>query len=191
MAKTLDVRSYCNPFKPRFTAEAQIAKLTGELYVENRKGTAIDDLIRSLRKGSVVEIVELGLLAPIKAKPGKRRQFIADHVQQIMAKGAVIREINTGWTSDKDLPSMMMRASDFIATSGKAGTRHGQRGNPIELTPAQRHEALMVWRSREYTNDKQRVAAVEKAIGRRCGRSWCWQNFGSPSGTGRPGAYQG
>lgn len=188
---TKDSRSYCNPYPPRFTKEAQLAKLTGEPYVEDRKGLVIEDLIRSVRKGTIVELVEMGLLAPIKAKPAKRRKAVADLVERIKAKGGIIVEINTGWCSDKHLPRMMMRASDFIATSGRAGTKHGQRGNPIELTPAQFHEAQMIWRSREHKNDDERLAAIEAATGLKLKRSWCWQKFGSPSGTGRSGGYQG
>lgn len=186
MGKKSDIRSYCNPYPPRFTKDSQLAKLTGETYIEDKTGKVIEALIHSVRSGSIIEVVEMGLLAPIKAKPARRRKALAERVERIKERGGVIRELNTGWQSGKgQLPRMVVRASEFIATSGRAGSKHGQRGNPIELTPADYTTARMTWRSREYGNDTARLAAIEKAIGQKLKRSWCWNEFGSPSGVQR------
>ena len=182
--KKPDIRSYCNPTR-LLSKDTQLAKLTGEPYVEDRKGQVIEGLIRSVRKGTIVEVVELGLLAPgkttAKIGPAKKRKMLADRVERIMEKGGIIVEVRTDLRSDKHLPRMMVRASEFIATSGRAESQHS-RGNPILLAPAEFEKAKMVWRSREHKNDKERVVAIEAAIGRKLKRSWCWQQWGSPSG---------
>ncbi len=116
--------------------------------------------------------------------------MLADRVERITEKGGVIVEVRTGQRSDKHLPRMMVRAGEFIATAGRAEALH-RRGNPIELTAEEFDRAKMIWRSREHKNDPERVAAIEAAIGRPLKRVWCWNNFGSPSGTSRSGGYQG
>ncbi len=179
MAKTPDIRSYVNPTR-LLSKETQATQLSGEVYVETRRGTVIDDLIRSVRRGSIVEVLELGLLAPQSETPGRKRRALADRITRIAAAGGIIREVRTGMESPDDLPAMMVRAHEFIANAGRAASLH-RRGNPIELTPEQYHEAEMIWRSREWANDGERLAAIHKAIGRRLGRTWLWQQFGSPS----------
>lgn len=162
----------------------QEARLTGEVYVEDKTGLIIDALIRSVRKGTVVEVVEVGLLAPIKGKPSKRRALMADRMERIKARGGSIVEVETGHSTRKGHgPRMTVRGAEFIATSGRMRGKRGRAGRPgAEYTE---HELMVMescWTSRRYKNDDERLTAIEKRLGKRPKRSWMWNKFGSPSG---------
>lgn len=184
MVEKPDIRSYCNPWPPRFSEQAQAARLTGEVYVENKTGEVIDALIRSVRKGTVVEVVEVGLLAPIKGRPAKRRQLMADRFERIKKRGGSIIEVETGLDSRKGhTPRMMVRGAEFIATSGRMAGKRGRAGRTaIEIDPHMDDVIDGLWRSRRYKNDAKRLAAIEKRTGRKFKRSWLWGRYGSPSG---------
>ena len=182
----MDIRSYCNPYPPRHSQAAQEAKLTGEIYVEDKTGKIIDALIRSVRKGTVVEVTEVGLLAPVKGRPSKRRELMAERFEAIRHRGGIIREIVTGEASNTGrYAKMILRGSEFIAKSGRAGGKRGKAGQPsIEVTP---HEiAIMegIWSSRRYNNDDERMVAIEKRTGRKFKRTWIWNKLGSPHKSG-------
>lgn len=190
MSTMEDVRSYCNPWNPRFTRESQLAQLHGEVYEEDKTGKVVDALIQSVRKGTIVEVVELGLLAPVPKKGGsltplKRRKLLAERVEKIKARGGIIRELATGWQSNKGkLASMLLRAFEFIVNSGRAEAKQGKPGRPrVPMTDAQREKAALVWASRKHKNDAERVAAIKKAIGISLTPSWCWRHLKSPHGT--------
>lgn len=69
------------------------------------------------------------------------------------------------------------------ANGGRGGAGKGRRGKPgIELTPEQKTLARGAWKSREFTNDAERLDGIEALIGKRLKRGWCWTHFGSPSG---------
>ncbi len=175
---------YINPWPPRHTLEAQQARLKGDAYIEDRSGRVIDALIRSMRKGKVVMVVELGLLAPVTGRPSKRREALAERVEAIRQRGGHIMELATGHnTKTGQLPRMMIRASEFIATSGRVGGRREGAGRPgVELTPQERELAAGLWGNRRFGNDMERLSAIHKRIGKKLKRGWCWRYFGSPSG---------
>lgn len=179
-----DIRSYCNPWPPRHSQQAQEAKLGGEVYVEDRTGRLIDALIHSVRKGTIVEVVEVGLLAPVKGSPRKRKALMAERVDAIKAKGGVIREVETGHQSNKgQCAKMIVRGAEFIANSGRAGGKQDNAGRPgIKLTPHERAVAEGIWTSRRYGNDDARIIEIEKRVGKRLKRGWLWTHFGSPNG---------
>lgn len=187
MVEKPDIRSYCNPWPPRFSEQVQRARLTGEVYVEDKTGAIIDALIRSVRKGTVVEVVEVGLLGPIKGGPAKRRALMAERVERIKARGGAIIEVETGSDSRKGhLPRMMVRGAEFISTSGRTKGKHGKAGQPAHQYTA--HELSIMegcWTSRRHKNDDERLTAIEKRIGKRPKRTWMWNKFGSPSGQDR------
>ncbi len=184
-----DVRSYVNPFPPRFSADAQRAKLTGELYIEDRYGKQFDALLASVRKGSVVEVVELFLLAPTHFRPQKRRRLLAERAEAIAARGGSIREAASGWDTKKGhLPRMFVRAHEQIASTGRAGIGKAKSGRPVkwELTNHDREIIEMIWQSRRYKNDDERVVAVHKRTGKKLSRTWLYLHFGSPHGRPQP-----
>ena len=178
-----DIRAYCNPH-PRY--REQESRLTGEIYTEDRKGTVIDALIKSLRKGDVIQVLEMGLLAPTVGRPTTRREALADRVERIKARGASILEVSTGHTSrNGHLPRMMLRASEFIAHSGRV-RKSDRAGRPkIAITPEQDELGEGLWRSRRFKTDKERLAAVNKRLGivPLLKRGWCWSRWGSPHAT--------
>lgn len=176
-----DIRSYCNT-SPWLGEAAQRNRLTGELYVEDKSGTVIDALIRSVRRGTVVEVVEVGLLAPIKGKPAKRRALMVDRVERIKKRGGSIIETETGSDTRKGhLPRMMVRGAEFVATSGRMGGKRGKAGQPAIVTTPHEDEIIGgIWHSRRYGNDDERIAAIQKRTGRKFKRSWLWGKYGSP-----------
>ncbi len=178
----MDIRSYINPFPPRFSQQAQEAQLGGDIYIEDKKGRQIDGLIRSVRKGSVVHVVELGLLAPITGNPRKRRAVLAQRVEAIRDRGGQIVEVATGHKSPRQLPRMMIRAAEFIATSGRSSGNRDRPGRPgVELTAQEREIVEGLWTSRRFVNDAQRIEAIEKRIGKKLKRGWLWRYIGSPT----------
>ena len=78
MSGKLDIRGYVNPEVPRTTESGQRENMTGDVYVENKSGTVIDRLIRSVRKGTVVEVMELYCLAPVIGYANKRRRILTE-----------------------------------------------------------------------------------------------------------------
>ena len=183
MTQNPDIRSYCNPYPPRHSQAAQTAKLTGELYVEDKTGKVIDALIRSIRKGTIVEVVEVGLLAPVKGGPAKRRKLMAERFEAIRERGGIVVELATGQRSVGKCASMILRGSDFIAHSGRAGGKKGRAGQPkIETTKHEDDIIEGIWTSRRYKNDDTRMAEIEKRTGRKFKRTWLWNKFGSPGG---------
>jgi hypothetical protein len=130
MAIKQHTRSYCNPL-PRLSGPAQEARLTGEIYTEDKKGAAFDALLKSLRKGDVVELVELFLLAPAKLKTFKRRRALTDRIEAIKARGGILSEVSTGDRSDNGhLPRMMMRAYEMMGKAGQGYAGRGKQGRP-------------------------------------------------------------
>lgn len=183
-----DLRAYINPKpgeKARFTADWQRQVMpTGPNvteYLETPKLKTFDGLLGSIRKGSVVVVRRLFLLAPWPGSPTLRKRAMAKRVDAIKAAGGVIMEAETGRRSDGgECAQMVADGIADIASAGRANSK-GKRGNPIELTPEQLTSARLIWRSRDHKNDKARLAAIEAAIGRKITRTWCWQKFGSPS----------
>ena len=180
----LDVRGYVNPFAPGATEAGQREGMTGEIYTEDRRGHVIEALIQSIRKGSVVAVLELYCLAPGGFRPQKRRRLLTERVEAIKARGGSILELATGYSSKKGhLPRMLLTAYEQIATSGRARKRD-RTGRPIKHT-LDKHEREVVegiWTSRRYRNDDERVVAIEKRTGKRLKRGWLRTHFGSPHG---------
>ncbi len=144
----------------------------------------IDAMILSIRKGKTVEVLELGLLAPVIGRPAKRRAAMAARVEAIRKRGGHIVEVETGHRSrNGQLPRMMVRGSDFIAMSGRMGNKRGRAGRPgVALSDNEREIAMGIWTRKCFENDAQRLAAIERRLGKKLKRGWCWRYFGSPSG---------
>jgi hypothetical protein len=178
----MDIRSYCNPHPPRFSKDAQLALLTGEIYIEDWRGKVIDALLLSLRKGAVVEVVETFLLAPVKGHTRTRRRLLTDRIEAIKAKGASIQEVATGDQSGGGkLPRMLLRAYEMIATSGRAAAKRENPGRPrIEYTNHGMTIMEGIWHSRRHHNDDERLTKIKAMTGKKPSRAWLWNRFGSP-----------
>ena len=178
-----DIRGYVNPAVPGETEAGQREGISAgaEIYVENWRGTIIDKLIKSVRRGSIVEVKELYCLAPAEGRADKRRRVLTERVEAIKAAGGIIREWSTGHVSKGRMARMAMTAYEQIATSGRARKRPGQGRPPKwELTAAEREIVAMVWASRRYTNEIERTNAVRKRLGKKISGGWLRLHFGSP-----------
>lgn len=183
-----DLRTYINPKPgkpPKFTADWQREMMPRgpnvTEYLETPKLKTFDGLLGSIRPGSIVVVRRLFLLAPWAGSPTIRKRTMARRVDEIEVRGGVVLEAETKRRSDQgERAQMVADGVADIANAGRANSK-GKRGNPIELTPEQLTSARLFWRSRDHKNDKERLAAIEAAIGRKVSRTWCWQKFGSPS----------
>ena len=180
MSQKPDIRSFNNPLPPRFSEAWQAERLTGEVY------TDWEPLLRSVRNGSLVEIVEGFLLAPTTGRPAKRRQAMLDRVDAVKAKGGVIHEVATGHRSNNrsQCNRMLLRAYEMIASSGR-GLKSAANGRLSKGRPRKQYEtdqlAVMerIWFSRRYKTRDEAMNAI-RAKGIRVKRGWLYTHFGSP-----------
>lgn len=177
-----DIRSYCNPFPPSYSEAWQRERLTGEVYVD------WEPLERSLRKGSIVEVADGFLLAPVGGKPAKRRQSLLDRVDAVKARGGILHEISTGHRSNNrsQCNRMLLRAYEMIATSGRgrksaANGRLSKTGGRPRKSYEHDQMILMerIWFSRRYKTRDEAINAI-RAKGIKVKRGWLYQRFGSP-----------
>ncbi len=175
-----DLRGYVNPAVPGTTEFGQRRDMTGEIYIENRRGTAINGLIKSVRRGTVVQVMELYCLAPALGDPRVRRRILGERMGAIHERGGLIYEIATGDNSrPRHLPRMMIRAYEQIATSGRARKRDAEGRPPVWPRSGPMYEGMKaIYLSRRNTNDNQRVTAIKKEYGKSPSRVWLRQQFG-------------
>jgi hypothetical protein len=181
-----DIRSYNNPFLPSYSEGWQNERLTGEVYVEGKSG--FDALLRSIRKGTIVEVADGFLLAPITGKPATRRTALLDRVDAIKAKGGILHEVATGHRSNNrsECNRMLLRAYEMIATSGR-GRKSAQNGRLSKNggRPRKKYEPdqleLMerIWFSRRYKSRDEAINAI-RAKGIKVKRGWLYNHFGPP-----------
>ncbi len=104
-----DIRGYINPFLPGTTETGQREGMSStELYIEDRRGKIIDAMIRSVRKGTLVEVMELYCLAPAVGRADKRRRILTERIEQIKERGGTIRETRTGFVSKGRMARMTL-----------------------------------------------------------------------------------
>ncbi len=76
-----------------------------------------------------------------------------------------------------------MSGYEDIASSGR-GLGKGKTGRPLKFVWTERDELLAegLWNNRRFKNDAERLAAIEKKIGKRIGRTTMRNKFGPPGG---------
>lgn len=176
------IKGYVNPFVPGTTETGQREGMTPgiDVYVEDRRGKMIFALIRSIRSGTIIEVQEAYCLAPGIGRADVRRRALADRIKAIKDKGGIIRETQTGRVSKGNLPHMTLHAYEQIATSGR-GRRRDKEGRPPKQVSAEQLAGMeAIWRSRQYGNNKKRIAAIKKRFGKSPSLSWLRTKFGSP-----------
>lgn len=182
-----DIRSYNNPFPPSFSEAGQAERLTGEIYVEGKGGQGFEALLRSVRKGTIVEVVDGFLLAPVTGKPARRRAALLDRIDAVKAKGGVLHEVSTGHRSNNrsQCNRMLLRAYEMIATSGRgrksAANGRLSKGRPThkeKLTPEQYSAVGNIWHSRKYKSGEQALAAIHSLGLKWIKRGWMYTHFG-------------
>lgn len=182
MAETLDVRGYVNPFVPGETEAGQRQGMPAsiEIYVENKSGKVIDDLIRSVRAGTIIEVKELHCLAPGHFRPQKRKRLLIERIEAIKERGGIIREWSTGHVSKGRMARMTGHAFDQIAWSGRARKRRVEGRPPTWPSEGPEVEAYRaIYLSRLFHNDDERVAAIKEQFGKSPSKQWLRVKFGA------------
>ena len=176
-----DTRSYLNPMKPCWGEEGQREKLTGVVYAATER----EALVRSVRKGSIVEVVETFLLATTSGRANKRRRDLLQIVDKIEDRGGIIRELATGHQSNipKQWRLMQARAFELITSSarGKNSAANGRlsAGRPRKQYPAEQLKLMeTVWFSRRYKTTTERMSYLA-GQGIKVRRSWLYSRFGT------------
>ena len=190
MSEKSDIRSLCNP-NPRLGEAAQLALLTGEVYYfKERK-----DLIKSVRRGSVVEVVEAYLLATGSGRSDSRKRDWLKTVDEIEERGGIVVEATTGRRSDdrKAWRQAQAQAFEQIANSGRgrksAANGALSKGAPgWSPTPEQDAVIDKEWFRRTNTTDNERMAAIQEKLGKLApSRTTIRKYYGSPYAVRKPG----
>ena len=87
MTNKADIRSWCNPLPPNYGERGQRERLTGEIYQPDKYGNGREALVSSVRRGSIVEVVELFLLAKVTGRADGRRRDLLKVMDEIEEKG--------------------------------------------------------------------------------------------------------
>ena len=178
-----DIRSYKNPFPPSYGDQWQAERLTGEVY------TDWDALLKSVRSGSIVEVAEGFLLAPVTGKPSRRRDALLERIDQVKARKGVLHEASTGHRSNNraECNRMLLRAFEMIASSGRGrksaanGRLSKNGGRPTHkdrLTPEQHSAVSKIWDSRKFKTAEQALAAIHALGLKWIKRGWMYTHFG-------------
>lgn len=159
-------RAYIRPL-PRLTEAGQRKKVAGcaAVYVEGQQ--TLEECIASLRRGSVVVVVWLHVLAPQRTTTTvKPRAELWAAIRAIEARGATIFEVETGRSSahPSDRDAMIQDAIEHITSAGRAAASktNGRRSPgraPDKIDPAEREAALAVWHDVRITSDGRAMAA--------------------------------
>ena len=181
-----DIRSWCNPLPPTWSAVMQLQHLTGELYTPDRKRDSRAALIRSVRDGSIVEVWDAFLLAIGSGRVDVRRRDLVAVMDEIEERGGIIRELSTGDETPKHRRRLRERAFRMIGNhaQGRRSAVNGAMSTgrpPTWATTGHVYEGYeAIWQSRRYKNDDERMTAIVKRFGKSPSRVWLRQQFGSP-----------
>lgn len=183
MSKKPDIRSFWNPV-PRLGEATQKGLLTGELYGPKER----DALILSVRRSSLVEVVELYLLATSNGRADSRKRDLLKTWDAIEKRGGVVIEQSTGRRSDnaKEAREMQAQAFEQISRSGK-GKKSALNGALSKGAPryVPTDEEMRVireeWYSVQNETTDEAVAQILERLGDRApGRTWIYGKLGSP-----------
>jgi hypothetical protein len=161
------MRGYVRPL-PRLTEARQRAALfvCRVLYVEGKTET-LADLIATLRKGDVVAVVWLHVLAsPRTTYKDKPRDALWTAIEQIEAKGASVFEVETARSTSikSERDGMIREAIEHLTSAGRAaaGKRNGKqsKGRPAKVfAPEIVERARVAWFDlRRGTNEDAKAA---------------------------------
>ena len=178
-----DIRSFKNPFPPSYGDQWQAERLTGEVY------TDWDALLRSVRPGSIVEVAEGFLLAPVTGKPSRRRDALLARIDQVKERKGVLHELSTGHRSNNrgECNRMLLRAFEMIASSGRGrksaanGRMSKSGGRPTHmdrLTAEQKIAVEKIWESRKYKTGRDALAAIHSLGLKWIRRGFMYTHFG-------------
>lgn len=153
---------------PRLRASGQIKRVQGcgAIYVEGIE--TLHDCIASLRRGDVVVVVWLHVLAPPRTTYDIRpRDELWDAIRQIEdEKHATIFEVESGRHSaiKADRDGMIRDAIEALTSAGRAAAsqENGRKSpgrKPDKIDPAEMARAKAVWHDVRYLTDAQAMSA--------------------------------
>jgi len=179
-----DLRSWCCPLLPNFPEEMQLNRLTGVVYKPGRDGKGRSKLILSVRHGSIVEVVELFLLAATIGRTDVRFRDLVAAMDEIEERGGIIRELSTGHETPHNRKVMRERARQMIVNHARRPEANGKISTGAPRTyPRSGHDFEVmdtIQHSRRYKNDDERETAIEKRLGYCPSRVWLRQHVGGP-----------
>ena len=148
-----DVYGYIRVILPRYARKGQqdamdANGITRIVVDEKRDGRNREDLVRMVRKGTVVALRHLFLLA--RPKGGRRDLWNA--VDAIEARGGILWELYTGLRSDdkKQRDEMMRDAVEALAKGRHKRSAADKRGRPpMTFTPEEVEQAKAAWHNRK------------------------------------------
>ena len=190
MTRDGKIRFWVNP-RPGWSREAQLERLTGEVYEAGSKdhgAKARKELIKSIRRGDVVEVCEIYLLALDTGRSDKQRRDMLATVDAIEDRGGIVVELSTGFRSNVRREWAKMQAEAFyrlaLGGKGRRSAANGRRskGRPpkFDLTPEQDRAAKAAWFDGRLKNDDQRCAKIQKVTGLKLKRGYLRTRYGSP-----------
>ena len=191
MTKDGKIRFWVNP-RPGWSREAQLERATGEVYeagIKDKGAKARAELIKSIRRGDLVYVCELYLLAIDFGRSDRQRRDMLAAVDAIEAKGGIVVEVGHGFHTRSNIrrewARMQSEAFYRLALSGKgrrsAANGRASKGRPgKKLTPEQKGAARGIWHDGRLKNDNQRCARVYAVTGLRLKRGWMRNHFGPP-----------
>lgn len=181
MVEKPDYRNYINPH-PRLGKDAQIEAFGGEgtNYIEDKTGKVIERVIGSVRPKSIVRVVWPSLLAPVKGTAPRRRKLWAERADRIKAARGCVASMSPPLTGAK----LAIAASEEIANLSRGRPGGGKLGRPNKMRDEElREKGKAMWQSRRYKTRAAAAEAIGKLFGKRITTSWCYSNFGLPSGS--------
>lgn len=178
---------------PRVPGHIQAEKLRAfgvedlVIYTESGDGQALPALIRSLRRGEVVAVSQLHLLAPPKKKSNdKPRLALWTAVRAIEDKGASFIEVDSGRRSiiPHERDDMIREAIEKITHSGRSPRKRDVPGRPPkEYSDKDLEFARNEWFSLKHKTNGAALKAIQKRL-KKWNLSLCYKRewgFG-PSG---------
>ncbi len=184
MVEKPDIRSWCHPLPPTWGEAMQLQRLTGELYRPHRKKDHRAAMVRSVRPGSIVEVLDAFLLAVGFGRCDVRRRDLVAVMDAIEDRGGIIHELSTGHETPKHRRKMRERAFRMIGDHAK-GRRSAENGKlstgrpPTWPRSGPEYEVMRAeFHSRKNRNDNDRIVAIKRKLGYCPSRVWLRQQFG-------------
>lgn len=173
LSKPKNIRGYVRA-KQRLTAAAQVAALDpscgDRIYTEGNGPETLDIAVRSLRKGDVLAVYRLHVLAaPKRTTRDNPRRALWDAIRAVEARGASILEVDTGRSTLKprERDDMIADAIEAITKAGRSLTarqaraRGSKGGAPArEFTDDEIRQAREHWFSLKHRTNADAVKAA-------------------------------
>lgn len=157
------VIGYIRPLK-RYAEAGQRESLEGigceRIYVEGADQETLAETIKSLRKGDVLAVYRLFLLAePRRVTKDRPRRSLFKNLRAVEAKGATVLETDTGRTSTSHRDCILFDAIERLSGNVSAENGAQSAGRPPKVfTEEQLAAAKAAWESIKYRTVADAVA---------------------------------